>query len=85
MPKNLTLAIDEDLLDKARIIAAVKRTSVNELVREYLTWLVEREKASDEAREALLHMMDHSQGDMGAWRFNRDDSYGGDPRFDNGR
>lgn len=75
MPKNLTLAIDEDLLDKARVIAAMKRTSVNEMVREHLTWLVEREKASDEAREALLKLMDGSQGDMGAWRFNREAAY----------
>ena len=36
MPKNITLAIDEDLLDKARVLAAMRRTSVNEMVREYL-------------------------------------------------
>eukprot|EP01035_Chromulina_nebulosa_P063146 gene63146-86379_t len=31
MAKNITLAIDEDLLDKVRVLAAMKRTSVNEL------------------------------------------------------
>ena len=33
MNKNLTLSIDEDLLDKARVLAAMRRTSVNEMVR----------------------------------------------------
>ncbi|MBA4174560.1 MAG: hypothetical protein C0511_18385, partial [Hyphomicrobium sp.] len=36
MTKNITLAIDEHLLDKVRVLAAMKRTSVNEMVREYL-------------------------------------------------
>ncbi|MEM9204713.1 MAG: DUF6364 family protein [Pseudomonadota bacterium] len=45
--KNLTLAIDADLLDKARVLAAIRRTSVNEMVRGFL----ERE-TSDEAKQA---------------------------------
>lgn len=43
MPKNLTLSIDEDLLDKARVLAAMKRTSVNEMVRGFLQAEVARE------------------------------------------
>jgi hypothetical protein len=34
--KNITLAIDEDLLDKARVLAAMRRTTVNAMVREFL-------------------------------------------------
>lgn len=41
--KNITLAIDEDLLQKARVLAAMKRSSVNEMVREYLAREVEAE------------------------------------------
>jgi len=41
MAKNITLAIDEELLEKVRVLAAMKRTSVNELVRGFLTRLVE--------------------------------------------
>ncbi len=66
MTKNLTLAIDEDLLQKVRVLAALKRTSVNELVREYLQRLVEQEQARDEAREELLRLMDSSEGRLGA-------------------
>ncbi len=43
MPKNITLAIDEDLLDKVRVLAAMKRTSVNEMVRLFLEREVSRE------------------------------------------
>ena len=37
--KNITLAIEDEVLDKVRVVAAEKRTTVNALVREYLTEL----------------------------------------------
>lgn len=43
MAKNITLAIDEDLLDKVRVLAAIRRTSVNEMVRQFLEREVKRE------------------------------------------
>ena len=82
MTRNLTLAIDDDLLDKVRVLAAMKRTSVNEMVRGFLTRLVEQETSKDEAREALLKLIDESDGDMGDWRPSREETYSGDPRFD---
>ena len=36
MTRNLTLAIDDDPLDKVRVLAAMKRTSVKEMVRDFL-------------------------------------------------
>lgn len=66
--KNITLAIDEDLLDKVRILAALKRTSVNEMVRGFLQRLVDQESAYDDARAGLLRLMDASEGRMGEWR-----------------
>lgn len=75
MAKNITLAIDEDLLDKARVLAALRRTSVNEMVREYLTRVVEEERQRDEAREDLLRLIDASDGDMGDWRPSRHETY----------
>lgn len=84
MTRNLTLAIDEDLLDKVRVLAAMKRTSVNEMVRSFLTRLVEHETEKDEAREALLKLIDESEGRMGeGWRPpTREETYSGEPRFD---
>lgn len=43
MTKNITLAIDQDLLDKVRVLAAIRRTSVNEMVRQFLEREVQRE------------------------------------------
>ena len=82
MTRNLTLAIDDDLLDKVRVLAAMKRTSVNEMVRGFLTRLVEQESEHDEATEALLKLARESKGRMGNWRFSREETYSGEPRFD---
>ncbi len=82
MTRNLTLAIDDDLLDKVRVLAAMKRTSVNEMVRGFLTRLVEQESEHDEATEALLKLARESKGRMGDWKFNREETYSGEPRFD---
>ena len=85
MPKNLTLAIDEDLLDKARVLAAMRRTSVNEMVRDYLKRLVEQEAEHDEVTEKLLRLARSSQAEMGDWRPSREETYSGEPRFDRRR
>jgi len=82
MTRNLTLAIDDSLLDKVRVVAAMKRTSVNEMVRGFLTRLVEQESEHDEATEALLKLARESQGRMGDWTFSREETYSGEPRFD---
>lgn len=82
MTRNLTLAIDDDLLDKVRVLAAMKRTSVNEMVRGFLTRLVEQESEHDEATEALLRLARESKGRMGDWKFSREETYSGELRFD---
>ena len=47
MKKNLTLSIDADLLDKARVLASMRRTSVNAIIRRLLA-----EEVGDEGRDA---------------------------------
>lgn len=74
--KNLTLAIDDHVLDEARQIAARRRTTVNALVREYLNRIVAEESRIEEARRGLLDLMDSSSADMGpGWRQGREDSH----------
>ncbi len=82
MVKNLTLSIDDDLLAKARVVAAMKRTSVNELVRAYLARIVEQESRHDAVTEELLRLSRESNARMGEWRPNREETYSGEPRFD---
>lgn len=50
---NLTLSIDDDLLQRAREAALRDRTSVNALVREYLTRYADAKRQRFEALDVL--------------------------------
>jgi hypothetical protein len=71
---NVTLVIEEDLLLAARKVALDRRTSVNQLVREYLTSLVEQTDRQRLARERLMKMMETGLVD-GDITWSRDDLY----------
>jgi plasmid stability protein len=75
--KNITLAIDEEVLREARIYAAKHNTTVNALVRDYLTQLVAFEDRAARAREELVEMAKTSKARMGSWKWNREDAYEG--------
>ncbi len=82
MTKNLTLAIDEDLLDRARVLAAMRRTTVNAMVREFLERVVAEEREADEVTQELLKLSREGSWEMDDWRPSRDETYSGLPRFD---
>ena len=74
--KNITLAIDEDVLDKVRIVAAERKTTVNALVREFLADLANRDEKLAQARKQLLQLMDTSKGRMAPdWKFDREETH----------
>lgn len=74
--KNITLAIEDEVLDKVRIVAAEKKTTVNALVREFLADLASRDERLAEARKQLLRLMDTSKGRMAPdWKFNREETH----------
>jgi hypothetical protein len=50
---NLTLAIDEQILQRARIRAMQRGTSVNALVRDYIARLAGESEAADGVAEFL--------------------------------
>ncbi len=75
--KNITLAIDEDVLRGVRRYAAEHDTTVNALVREYLTRLVDFEEKAARARERLGELSEQSEARMGSWKWNREDAYEG--------
>jgi hypothetical protein len=73
---NITLAIDEELLENAREFAANKGTTLNALVRELLNENVAQAKRKEEARRSLLELMDTSKARLGSdFKWNREDIY----------
>lgn len=64
--KNITLAIDEAVLDEVRQYAAKNKTTVNGLVRDYLVRLAAQQNKAEAARQRLLDLARNSEGDMGA-------------------
>jgi plasmid stability protein len=75
--KNITLAIDEEVLRAARRYAANHDTTVNALVRDYLTRLVTFEEKAAKARAELVELAKKSEARMGSWKWNREDAYEG--------
>ena len=62
---NVTLAIDEDLLMEARVIAARKRTSVSELIRRHLEFLVEGERDRIAAWNGIRSLVENPAARLG--------------------
>ena len=73
--KNITLAIDEDVLAKVRRIAAEKNTTVNAIVRDHLTQLATREDQSKAVIEELFRLSDESGAEIGPITWKREDLY----------
>jgi hypothetical protein len=89
MTKNLTLAVEDDLLAEFRLIAAGRRTSVNALIRDYMkaetgaSALAERRRNARAwmAAKATENMANDDLKGKAGWKWNREDCYSG-PRFD---
>ncbi|MBZ9867873.1 hypothetical protein LB515_21075 [Mesorhizobium sp. CA15] len=74
--KNVTLAIDEALLEKARGLAGRRQTTLNALIRTLLAHEVEQEDRIAWAREGMRRLMKESPLDLGpAYKWNRDEIY----------
>lgn len=69
---NLTLSIDDRLLEEARKVAANMGKSVNQLVREYLEQLTARDDPDADCRE-LRRLSEEGEGRSRGWRFDRDE------------
>ena len=69
---NLTLSVDDEIIEEARRRAEAIGKSVNQLVREYLEQL-----AGKSNREALVaelrEMTRNSTGNSRGWKFNREE------------
>lgn len=75
MSKNITLSIDETVLEEARIYAAKRNTSVNGLVRDFLESIAKQEDRTERARRKLRELIDRSTLEVGDVTWKRDDLY----------
>ena len=56
--QNITLMVEQELLEEAQVVAVRRHTSVNELVRQYLKQIVRQERARLEAWSDVRKLMD---------------------------
>jgi hypothetical protein len=69
---NLTLSVDERLVEEARKVAAAMGKSVNQLVRDYLEQITGKPAVEDDIAE-LRRLSRESRGDSRGWKFDRDE------------
>jgi plasmid stability protein len=72
---NLTLAIDDDILKKARIRALENGTSVNALVRDYLESYSGLRSEREQAIARFLELSRTAHGSSDGRRWTRDELY----------
>ena len=71
--KNITLSVDEDILAAVRRLAGERNSTVNALVREYLTNLAAHNDRAKRARARMRQLSAHSQGQLGKKTWTRKD------------
>jgi plasmid stability protein len=70
--KNVTLNVDEKVLAAVRRYAAEHDSSVNAMVREFLTGIAEREDRAARARARIRKLSRNSRARVGARTWSRD-------------
>lgn len=69
---NVTLALDDEVVEEARRVSASFGKSLNQMIREYLEQLTRRHDVEAELAE-LRRLSLESQGDPKGWKFDRDE------------
>jgi antitoxin component of RelBE/YafQ-DinJ toxin-antitoxin module len=69
---NLTLSVDERLIEEARRVAATMGKSVNQLVRDYLEQITSKATLEEDIAE-LRRLSRESRGNSRGWKFDRDE------------
>jgi len=69
---NVTLSIDDEIIQRARRRAEILGTSVNQLVREYLEQLAGKSDPNEDAAE-FERLSRLARGNSRGWKFNREE------------
>lgn len=72
--KNVTISLDEELINAGKRYAKLKGTSINELFREFLKSKVVGESSSN-AAEDLMEALDLASGSSKGKKWTREDAY----------
>lgn len=70
--KNITLSVDENVLATVRRRAAERNSTVNALVRDYLTRLAAHDARANRARARLRQLSKESQARLGKITWSRE-------------
>ena len=76
--RNITLAVEDDVLAAVRRLAAERKTTVNGLVRAYLKSLAKQASKDDaaRARQELVRLSETTTGRLpDDWKWNREELY----------
>jgi predicted transcriptional regulator len=73
---NLTITVDDELVERAREMARRQGTSVQEVIREHLATFIGERPRNDVARE-LTELFRHTSGRSGGKKIRRSDAYEG--------
>lgn len=71
--KNITLSVDEGVLAAVRRHAAERNSTVNALVRDYLTKLAKHDNRAEQARARMRQLSRQSTGRLGRKTWSRDE------------
>jgi len=70
---NITLKVDDDLLEKARLLAFQKNTSINAIVKQRLEEFVSRDLSIEATLSGLEAFFQRSKAIIGKKNWTRDD------------
>jgi Ribbon-helix-helix protein, copG family len=73
---NVTISVEDELLERARNLARQRGVSLQELIRDQLRLLAGERSGADAARELRELMASHG-GHSGGQRWHREDAYEG--------
>jgi hypothetical protein len=73
--RNLTVQLDEETIDKARVLAAKRGTSVSPLVALQIEELTDADERYEESWRIARETMEHAAAHGGPRAWNRDDLY----------
>jgi hypothetical protein len=71
---NLTIQLDEEVIRRARVVAAKRGTSVSALVARQLDDLADEDERYEAARQRAIELMAHPKA-LGGRNWTRDDIY----------